>query len=484
MKEIQKRKKPGWITGLILLGVLAITGIVVYRRVILPRRALKNDVKTIPVERANLPLKVSANGVVKPERSVNISPKNAGVLKRLWVKEGDTVEKGQIIATMDDSNFQGQLAQARGQIASAQATLNKLLTGSRAEDIAQAEAKVAQAEAQLAKLRNGGRPEEDAQAQARVESAQAQLDLAKIRSQRFQSLQTEGAISQDRLDEVVTNERNAVASLNQAQKQLAQVQTARPEDIALGTQQLTEAQQALKALRNGPRIEDIQQARAQVSAAQGAVQTIQTQLNDTVLKAPFAGVITQANAQEGSLVVPSRPVLSAGQQSDNPSSVAILVDSNQVIANVAESSIGQLRVGSRAILEADAYSRQKFEGRVTQLAFQSVVIQNVTSFEVKVKILNDTQKLLQPGMNVSVDFQVGQLENAMTVPTVAILRQEGETGVYIAGAEKKPIFKPLTTGVTVGAKTVVLSGLTGNEQIFISFPEGFRPKSSLPGLGH
>jgi HlyD family secretion protein len=484
MKEIRKPKKSRLATTLLLLGVLAIAGVVLYRQVILPRRAAKNQGKTIAVERTNLPLKVSANGVVKPERSVNLSPKNAGVLQRLWVEEGDSVKQGQLIATMDDSDFLGQQTQAQGQLKAAQANLNKLLAGTRPEDIAQAEARVAQAQSQLTRLRNGGRPEEVAQAEAQVDSAQAQLELAQIRSKRFQGLAKEGAISQDRLDEVLTNERNAKASLNQAQKQLEQVRQVRPEDLAAGTAQLNEAQQALQLLRNGPRVEDIQQARAQVQSARGAVQAIQTQLNDTVIRAPFAGIITQTNALEGSLVVPARPVLSSsGQSSDNPSSVVTLVDTNQVVANVAESNVGQIKVGSPAIIEADAYTQEKFSGQVTQLAFQSVVVQNVTSFPVKVKVLNDVQKLLRPGMNVSVDFQVGQLENAMTVPTVAILRQENGTGVYIAGADQQPIFRPLTTGTTIGSKTVVLSGLTGNEQVFISFPEGFRPKSSLPGLG-
>lgn len=483
MKEIRKKRSSWLITAVLLLGI-GVGGYVLYQRVILPRRAAKNTVKTVPLERVDLPLNVSANGVVRPKRSIHVSPKNAGVLQRLWVREGERVQKGQIIAKMDDSNFQGQLTQAQGQLAASQANLNRLLAGSRSEEIGQAEARVAQAQGQLTRLNNGGRPEEVAQAKARVDSAQAQLDLAKIRSERFTALQKEGAISQDRLDEVLTNQRNAQASLNQARQQLDQVKTVRPEDIAIATQQLNEAEEALRLVRKGPRREDIEQARSQVLVAQGAIQTISAQLNDTVLRAPFSGVVTQTNAEEGSLVVPARPVVSgSGQQSDNPSSVITLVDTNEIVANVAESSISQIKIGSPATIEADAFSQQKFSGIVTQLALQSVVVQNVTSFEVKVKVTDDTQNLLQPGMNVTLDFQVGQLNQVLTVPTVAIIRQEVGTGVYIAGPDQKPIFKPLVTGMTVGAKTVVISGLTGNEQIFISFPEGFRPKASLPGLG-
>lgn len=484
VKALPKKRRLGWLVGLLALGLIAGSSYIIYSRVIAPRRAASSKVETVPVERTDLQLSVSANGVVRSERSINVSPKNAGVLQRLLVQEGDQVQKGDTIAIMDDSNLRGQLTQAQGQLAAAQATLNKLLAGTRAEDLAQAEARVAQAEAQRAKVRNGGRPEEVAQAETQVESARAQLELAQIRTKRFQQLANDGAISQDRLDEVLTNERNAQATFNQTQKQLEQVKRARPEDIALANQQLEEAKQGLRALQNGPRSEEIDQARAQVLSAQGSVQSIRSQLNDTVVRAPYSGTIIQKTAEEGSLIVPARPVLGTGGQSDgsNPSSIVTLASAIQVVANVAESNIAQMKLNQDAAIEADAYPRQKFSGRVIQVANQSVVVQNVTSFEVKVQILSDPKRQLQPGMNVDVVFQTGKLDNVMTIPTVAILRQAAGTGVYVEGSDQKPIFKPLVTGVTVGAKTVVESGLNGNERVFISFPEGFRPTSNIPGI--
>ena len=92
---------------------------------------------------------ISANGTVQPERSINVSPKNSGILNRLLVKEGDTVKQGQIIAYMGDSNLQGQLTQAKGQVAQAEANLQKLLAGNRPQDIAQAQAVLEQNEASL-----------------------------------------------------------------------------------------------------------------------------------------------------------------------------------------------------------------------------------------------------------------------------------------------------------------------------------------------
>jgi multidrug efflux pump subunit AcrA (membrane-fusion protein) len=94
------------------------------------RRRVRSGV----VERGNLYITVSANGTVQPEKLINASPKTSGRLKSLIVKEGDRVTEGQILAYMDDSNLRGQLVQAQGQLASAEANLNKLIAGNRPQD--------------------------------------------------------------------------------------------------------------------------------------------------------------------------------------------------------------------------------------------------------------------------------------------------------------------------------------------------------------
>jgi HlyD family secretion protein len=76
------------------------------------------------VQQKNLPITLSANGTIKPQRTINLSPKSSGYLKQLLVKEGDSVKAGQIVAYMDDSNLQGQLTQARAQLTEKQASRN------------------------------------------------------------------------------------------------------------------------------------------------------------------------------------------------------------------------------------------------------------------------------------------------------------------------------------------------------------------------
>ena len=477
---VQKSKKKSisnWFSWLIALVLLGSIGYIIYRQaVIVPRQEARRSVVLAPVVRESLPVTVSANGTVNPERLINLSPKTAGVLKRLLVKEGDTVKSGQIIAYMDDSNLQGQLTQARGQLAQAEANLQKLIAGNRPQDIAQAQAQLQEAQANLQRLIAGNRPQDISQAQARLQQAQATLTQAEDDFRRNQELYRAGAISLQTLNQELADRDTAQAQVAEAREALALQQAgARSEDIEQARAVVQQRQQALELLQAGTRSEDIEQARAQVVSAQGSLQTIQAQINDTIIRAPFDGLVTKKFADPGAFVTPT----TAGSEvsSATSSSILSLASTNQVVANVAESNIARIRLGQKVTIKADAYPGKVFEGEVSQIAAQATVAQNVTSFEVEVAIVSDAQNLLRVGMNAEEDFQVGRLENALLIPTVAVVRQENMTGVWVATADD-PIFVTIETGVTVNDKTEVRSGLKGGEQILLSFPPGVRESSA------
>ncbi|MBV8886783.1 MAG: efflux RND transporter periplasmic adaptor subunit [Chroococcidiopsidaceae cyanobacterium CP_BM_RX_35] len=433
-KDHNKKGITQWLMRLLVLCCVSTGGHAVYRHLImLPRQAAIHSVQTVPVQRLSLPITVSANATVQPKYLVNVSPKTAGLLKSRLVEEGDRVKQGQILAYIDDSDLLGQLTQAQGQLASAQANLQKLFNGNRPEDIAQAEAHLRALQATL---------------------RQDEANLA----ENIQLYHT-GALA-------FRDYNNSLATRDNAHAQVLQ------------------AQQALVEEKKGSRVEDIAQAQAQVHQAQGQVQTIQAQINDTVLRAPFNGVVTAKYADPGAFVTPT--TAGSSVSSATSSSILSLAATNQVVANVAETNIVQIHLGETATIRADAYPGKIFRGRVIQIAPQSTVSQNVTSFEVKLEILDDPNDLLRSGMNADVEFDVGKLQNALVVPTVAVVRQQNSTGVFVAKGNQKPVFTQLVTGVTVNDKTQVLSGLTGNERVFVSFPEGTRPQSAtasmLPGF--
>ena len=258
----------------------------------------------------------------------------------------------------------------------------------------------------------------------------------------------------------------------------------RPEDIEQAQAVVKQRQQALALLKAGTRQEDINAARAQVTSARGSLQNIQAEINDTIIRAPFDGVVTKKFADPGAFVTPT--TASSEVASSSSSSILSLASTNEVVANLAETNISKISLGQKVSITADAYPGKTFEGKVSQIAAQAIVEQNVTSFEVRIS-LSDPQRLLRSGMNVEVDFQVGQVENVLVVPTASVVRQQNATGVYVAGADNKPVFTRIETGVTVNNFTEVKSGLTGNERVLLSFPPGSRPQSTprggvFPGL--
>lgn len=419
----------------VLLVLLLGSGFAVYR-VVFTASVPSGDrpIQTTSVERSNLSITISANGTIEPKQSTNVSPKTSGRLKSILVQEGDTVTAGQALAYMDDSDLQGQRLEAQGQLAGSQANLNKLLAGDR--------------------------PEEKAQAQARLNSAEASLQQAEADFRRYDQLYAAGAISAQERDTARYTRNSALAAVE-------------------------EAQQALDLSQIGSRQEDIDQARAQVIQSQGALKTIQTQIEDTVIRAPFGGVVITQYADPGDFVAPTT---SASENSSATSSSILMLGSTyQIVANVAESNIGKIQLGQSVSIVADAYPSQTFTGKVAQIAEGATVESNVTSFEVRVDILSDNKQLLRSGMNVDTQFQVGEVQQAIVVPTVAIVRRTDQTGVLILGQNGQPVFTPIETGVTVGKQTEVVSGLTGNEQVVTSAPmqtpaaSGERSLLPLPG---
>ena len=423
-----KSKTKPWLLGLLVFIPMMGVGYFAYNQlVIVPQQQAKNKIQTATVERSNLTILVSANGTVQPQQSVNVSPKTSGILKQLLVKEGDVVKAGQILAYMDDTNLQGQLLQAQGNLAAAEANLQKVIGGNRQQAVAQANAK--------------------------LQDSQFALRLAENDLQRNQSLNREGAISKQVYDTALTTRDRAQA-------------------------QVTQDLEALDLSQAGSQQEDIDQARAQVVAAQGSLQVIQDSVDDMVLRAPFSGTIGRKFADPGAFVTPTTS--GSAVTSATSSSILSLASANEIVAQVAEANISQIRLGIAATIQVDAYADKTFTGKVTQIATQSDVTQNVTTFQVKTSV-PDPEGLLRSGMNVNVQFKAGELTNVLVVPTGAIVTQNGVQGVFVANDKGGSAFVPITVGTTVNDKTEVKSGLKGTEKVLLSFPTGTRKVSAPNG---
>ncbi|MEG4588466.1 efflux RND transporter periplasmic adaptor subunit [Microcoleus sp. MOSTC5] len=414
-----------------------------------------------------------------------------------------------------------EVAGARARLQQTQAGLQRLRAGSRVEEVSQARARLAQAQARLADAQTGSVKQEIAQAQTQIDSSKAQAELTAQRVERNRPLVEEGALAKDKLDELIKENRTAQAKLIESQRRLQQLQENRlsqiqqlqaavqveqqalnqlqngtrseeiakaeaevaeaksklaqvengnrPEEIAKAEAAVAEARSQLTAQENGSRPEEIAQAQAELAEAQAQVRFQEVQLEDTKVRAPFAGIITQRYAIQGAFVTPATSASEA--TSATSTSIVALARDVEVLAKVPEADISQIKPGQEVEIVADAYPDKVFKGRVKLIAPEAVKERDVTLFQVRVAI--DTGKeSLQSGMNVDLRFVGQKLSNALVVPTVAIVTNKGQTGVLVPDEKQQPKFKPVTVGSTIGNKIQILEGAKAGDRVFTELPQG------------
>jgi len=463
--EIFKKKSASfpWLLGLVTGGLLLLGSIVFLSAKNSDSKIQLEDL-TVAATQKNLTVAIRASGTVEPIQSVNISPKNPGILEELLVEQGDKVESGQILAIMENDQLEAQKLQAEANLNEAKSAL-ELAKITLPAEIQQAQSRLAQAQATL-KQAQERIPTDIQQAQAQLQSAEARFKLAEERIKRNQYLVDEGAVAQDRFDEVFNEFRNAQASLSEAQERLAQVtNTQQPEldqlQAAVTEAQLffTQKQQSLTA--------EIAKLEATVAASQAQLANVLVQYQDTIIKAPFSGIVTQKYATVGAFVTPTTSASTTA--SATSSSILALAQGLEIVAKIPEIDLSQLANNQRVEIVADAYPDQVFEGKVKRIAPEAVVENNVTSFEVVIELLSG-ENVLRSKMNVDVTFLGNQINNALVVPTVAIVTQEGKTGVMIPDSRNQPLFQPVTIGLTLDNQTQIIDGLNSGQLVFIDLP--------------
>ena len=250
----------------------------------------------------------SREGVLKTSGNVEVTQVEAsfkvpGRVAERPADEGQIVQAGQLLARLDDTDFRQQVALRQAEADAANAALDKLLAGSRHEEIGAA--------------------------RAQLDQAKADLGRARADDKRNTELLKKDVISPREFDASHATFLAAEARVNQAQQQY---------DLVL----------------NGPRREDIDQARARLAQAAEAVAQAQTQLGYAALMAPEAGVVLSKNVEPGEYVVPGTPVVTLGNLNDV-----------YLRAYIDERDLGRVKVGQKAAVTTDSYPGKRFEGRVT-----------------------------------------------------------------------------------------------------------------------
>lgn len=458
------KRTPVVVTGLIAV-CLTLIGVTTYTLVRNSRSQIDLEELTVPVKEQNLNLEIEASGRVEPIKSVNVSPKEPGRIVELLVEQGDRVSAGQTLAVMENAELATQTSQAKAELRQNRANLAEGTATIDAE-IAQAEARLNQLEAKLNQVESRI-PRDIEQTKAQINAAESRLKLQQERVRRNEYLLEQGAIAQDAFDEVLDNSQNARSSLNELRQRLEQLQSTGGAEVEQIEAEIREARVALEQKRTTAP-EEIAALEASVEQSEVSLEQAEIQYGDSIVKAPFDGIITQRYAVEGSFVAPSTSGSSTASAS--ATSILALAQGLEVVAKVTELDIGQLQPGQRVKIVADAYPNRVFEGEIKRIAPEAVIEDNVTSFEVRIKLLTGLD-LLRSKMNADVTFIGRELADSLVVPTVAIFTENGEQGVMVPDEDGKPQFQPVKIGLYLGDRTQILEGVSPNQRVFIDLPE-------------
>ncbi|HEV2270164.1 MAG TPA: efflux RND transporter periplasmic adaptor subunit [Steroidobacteraceae bacterium] len=284
-------------------------------------------------------------------REVDLAFNDSQRVASVLVREGDSVRKGQVLARLDTSRLQPQLAQAEAQAAAQRAVVDRLHHGSRPQEIAQARANLALAQAD-------GR-----QARDSYQRLEAVFDSSAGR-----------AVSRQELDDA-----KAQADVSDAK--------------------LAVSRKALQLALIGPRKEDIAQAEATLEGEEAQAALLKQELADADLRAPLDAVVRSRIAEPGDMASPQKSALTLA-----------ITDPKWVRAYVSEADLGRVRTGMTATVAVDSFPGKRFEGWVgfispeaefTPKTVQTQELRSSLVYEIRV-FVKDPGDLLRLGMPATV----------------------------------------------------------------------------------
>jgi HlyD family secretion protein len=275
---------------------------------------------------------------------VDVGFKVSGRIVNRFFEEGDWVDQGKILAKLDDEDLRNRVEVARATWMSAQARLSKLLAGSRPEEIREAEANLNQ--------------------------TRFDLENKEVQHERMKSLFEKKVVPKETLDNAEAAFKIAKASFQKATENYSLV-------------------------KEGPRREDIEDARAQVAQARASVKLNETQLSYTTLYSPISGVVLVKSGEIGEVVNPGTSILTMAD-----------VENVWLKAYIPETDLSKVKWGQDVIVTTDLRPQKKYKGKISFISSQAEFTpkqiqtekERVTLvYRIKVDISNRDREL-KPGM--------------------------------------------------------------------------------------
>ncbi len=167
-----------------------------------------------------------------------------------------------------------------------------------------------------------------------------------------------------------------------------------------------------------------------------------------------------------------------GQTFSGTDAVFVMSDRLTIKANVDETDIANIKLKMTAEVVLDAYSDNKIDGTVDQIAFDAKTVNSVTTYIVDV-LPNTIPQYMRSGMTANVKFHIATKENVLLVPSEAIRRKDNRVFVMVPNGDNA-VEKDIQIGVTDGKKTEVLNGLNEGDAILSLIPKKMGASGTNP----
>ena len=411
-----------------------------------PLPAAAVPVQVASVETGDIAVVYSYTGNIQPTHSVSVMPAAAGRIQSVVAKVGDELKAGDPIAVVESQVYAAQLKQAQANLELAQLSLTKMEEGTRPEQIAAAQAAVQFARNALNDLTNISEDERTA-AVANMARAEAALRLAQSE---YDKIAWAGQAAMT--PQALQLEQATIAY--QAAKAAYDLQV-NPSDLQLSPlmAQLAQAELALSMAKRPFTETDFEMARTRAELAEVAVELANIQMNETTIRAPSDGVVAELYISEGGMVGPQ-------------AAVALFVSKQvEVVFNVEESRISQVKEGQNAALRVAAYPGQDFPAVVSSVA--PMADNDSHTFVIKVTPL-DEQGLLRSGMYADLSLLVEEKQATLLVPRAAVIELNDQPTVYVVKDDASVEQRAVTIGLEDGDRLEILSGLSAGQQVVVA----------------
>ncbi len=496
---------------LVGIAVLAIAGIAYS---VSGGNGTKTELYT--VKTADVVQKVIVNAKTKPVNSVDLAFETTGAVRSVSVDVGSRVVAGQVLVSLDQSRTYADILKAEANLASENARLDELKSGTRPEEILIAQTGVANAELVLsdardnmsAKIMDAYSRSDDSikniadQFFSNPRSISPQFNLFVPRSELREELNTERALMERSLDEwrlvtsdmsvagIAKSEANLV-SVSQFMEKIAEAINAQTESVGLtqttlntykssvssarttlsttfsalvaAKEKLNNAESSLTIAKNNLSLKEsgntpqaIRAQEARVMQASADLQYRKSELGKMTLRSPQSGVVTVRNIRTGEIATAGAPVIS------------VISDNNlELESNISEISIGRVSLGNKVSITFDAFPGELFAGTVTYIEPAETVVDGVVNYKVTVAF-NEKYSQIKSGLTSKLEIITEQKPGVLVIPQYSVLEEEGK--VYVLKQTGKEFVK---TEVVLGLKgqdgTVeVLSGLVAGDMISMS----------------